>query len=135
MDREMITKNAIIGSIETEEFGEVINSERTYLAVSKMLRRYEHVIIAWTDQNGTHLDILLSLYVPRAGTGFQGGIKRDDLYVSVMRKGAFAFRRDHLKDGTTHHAYLAEKLGMSPSVTTEKLIELLTGICNQHFDR
>lgn len=106
-------------------YGEVINGERTYEWIANDLKEGLCVLIGWTDQNSTHFDILLKRGVQKYGTNIQGGIKGSDLFISIMRRGAFGFEPDHL---TTSGGYYDEKLGGGMGDTREALAELINGI-------
>lgn len=49
--------------MDIEKYGEVINGENTYKAIAKNLKNGKSVIVGWTDEEGTHFDILFSLNV------------------------------------------------------------------------
>lgn len=110
--------------MEYEEYGEVINSPKTYKGIAEELHK-NSVLIGWTDLLGTHYDILFTLTALQYGTNIQGGIRpRTDLFVSIMRKGAFAF--DISND--THPGYYGEKLHTGGGESGEKLAELINGV-------
>lgn len=106
-----------------DEYGEVINGENTYKEIAYLLKSNNSVIIGWTDEEGTHFDVLFTLNAVKKGT-LQGGLRWNDLFVSIMRIGAFGF----LTDGEKDSGYIGEKLGLGNNVTTEKLTELINGI-------
>lgn len=58
------------------------------------------------------------------GTNIQGGIKSNDLFITIMRKGSFGFKIDSKKSS----GYVAEKLNLSNDETAEKLTELINGV-------
>lgn len=66
---------------------------------------------------------MFTLNVIKEGT-LQGGLRWNDLFVSIMRKGAFGFLTNVEKDS----GYIAEKLNLGNNVTTEKLTELINAI-------
>lgn len=115
-----------------DEYGEVINGEDTYREIADLLTDIsglagrKPVIIGWTDGKGTHFDILFVLGAEKFGT-IQGGIRGSDLFVSIMRWGAFGFCVDH-KD--TDAGYYEEKLGNRGTFgpTAEPLAELINGV-------
>ena len=111
-----------------DEYGEVINGELTYKGIAEELAS-NAVIVGWSDGNGTHLDILFTLHALRYGDQIQGGIKpKSDLFVSIMRWGAFAFE---IKECDTHAGYYEEKLGTRGpfgEATRDALAELLNGV-------
>lgn len=106
-----------------DEYGEVINGEKTYKEIAYQLKAGNSVIIGWTDEEYTHYDVLFSLNVVKEGE-LQRGLKWNDLFVSVMSIGAFGF----LTNDEKASGYVGEKLGMGNNITTEKLTELINGI-------
>lgn len=120
-----MTQESMIIKPDMDEFyGIVINSEKTYEAIAHSLLQLKPVLIAWTDQEGTQLDILLNYMAIKYGPA-QGGVRGTDLFVSVMRVGAFGF---DAKEKDTHPRYYSEKLGLGSGVTVEKFAELINGI-------
>lgn len=110
-----------------DEYGEVINGEETYNTIATLLHTGQPALIGWTDEDGTHFDILFTRKAFKEGI-VQGGIKWDDMFISIMRLGAFGFKVEN-KD--TAPGYYAEKLGYSGTSTTEKLAELFNEIKNR----
>lgn len=129
--------------MKTDEYNEVINHPDTFKAIAEELKKSKAVLIGWTDENSTHFDILFT-YRPTATIGqvlngvfiedlflsanFRGGIKVTDLFVSIMRVGAFGFE---VNKGDTHWGYYDEKLGSRfrfGETTGEKLAELINGV-------
>lgn len=107
-----------------DQYGEVINGGGTYRALVEELDAKNCVVIGWTDQEGTHLDILFTLSPRKAGT-LQGGVAgQGDLFVSIMRMGAFAFEIGQ----TSSPAYYAEKLFLSGRTTASKLADMCNTI-------
>ena len=106
-----------------DDYGEVINAPETYQEIADTLKRM-NVLIGWTDGEGTHLDILFTAKADGFGT-FQGGVKDTDLFVSIMRMGAFGFEKE--KDDT-HAGYYEEKLGDRLGSTADALAQLINGI-------
>lgn len=109
--------------MKMDNYGEVINHQTTYQEVARILVSKEQpVILGWTDERSTHYDILFTYNVWNEYHGqLQGGIKRSDLFVSIMRLGAFGFE---IEKTDTHASYYSEKLG----VFSEELTELINGI-------
>ena len=93
--------------METDEYGEVINSEKTFENIAMILKKGKSIIIGWTDQNATHYDILFTggAY-KQEGNYLQRGLRGNELFVSVMSHGAFGFNLD----GEKSSGYIAEKL-------------------------
>lgn len=113
-----------------DSYGEVINGEETYKTIATLLNTGDSVLIGWTDQAepvGTHFDILFTRRAYKAGI-VQGGIEWDDLFVSIMRVGAFGFEVEN-KD--TAPGYYMEKLRFTGEETGEKLAELINEIKNR----
>ena len=111
--------------MDYDTYGEVINGEGTYQWIANDLKEGLAVLIGWTDQKGTHFDILLKRGVQKYGSNIQGGIKGSDLFVSIMRRGAFGFEPENVD---THAGYFDEKLGGGMGSTSEALAELINGI-------
>ncbi len=111
-----------------EEYGEVINGQQTYEGIAHILERHP-ILVGWTDGNGTHLDIMFNKQVVPYGTNIQGGIRPNtDLFVSIMRWGAFAFE---ISESELHPGYVDEKLGNRGSfgkACSQALAELINGV-------
>lgn len=111
--------------VNYDEWGEVINGPETFKAVAQHIAHGGSAFIGWNDGDVTHLDILFSLTPVKAGL-VQGGLNQgQNLFVSIMRIGAFGF---DINNPDTHPNYYAQKLGITGSVTIEKLAELIDGI-------
>lgn len=110
------------------EYLEITNSEETYEDIADILKEHGSMLIGWTDEIYTHYDILFLYKTRFYGTNIQGGIKSGDLFVSIMRKGAFAFK---VNDNKKSSGYIAEKLNLSNNETTEKLTELINGVMKE----
>lgn len=107
-----------------DEYGEIINGEDTYYTIAKHLIKGESVGIGWTDEDSTHFDIIFTLGIKKYGM-FQGGIKADDLFVSILHWSSYGFRTDGIKLG----GYIQEKLRLSGyDITGEKVKELVNGV-------
>lgn len=110
-------------SLNYDEYGEVINGELTYAAIAQHLI-HGSAIIGWNDEEFTHYDILFTLMPFKAGM-LQGGLHQGrNLFVSIMRVGAFGF---DIARPDTHPSYYAEKLGLD-STTAGKVADLINGI-------
>lgn len=106
------------------KYGEVINSKDTYFAIAKHLIKGESVGIGWTDEDSTHFDIIFTLGIKKYGL-FQGGIKANDLFVSILHWSSYGFNTDGVKLG----GYIQEKLRLSDyDITGEKVKELVNGV-------
>lgn len=113
-------------ALNFDEWGEVVNGDGTYQGIAEELGK-RSVIVGWSDGDGTHFDILFTLTALRFGDQIQGGLRpAKDLFVSIMRKGAFAFDPEH-KD--TAAGYYSEKLGgYYGRECSEKVAELINGV-------
>lgn len=119
---------------KVDEYGVVCNSFETFEYIAFILNQTGSIIISWTDERGTQFNILFTKlafpFLQVVGPiQNQGGLSGDDLFVSVMRWGAFGFEvsKDHID---THSGYYDEKLGAfrMGGVTAEKLAELINGV-------
>lgn len=110
--------------MDKDEYGEIINGENTYKEIARVLNVVGTCLIGWTDEIYTHYDILFLHKTQFYGTNIQGGIKSNDLFITIMRKGAFGFKIDSKKSS----GYIAEKLNLSDDETAEKLAELINGV-------
>lgn len=114
--------------MDYDKYGEVINGEKTYQGIAEELGR-NAVIVGWSDGHSTHFDVLFTLTALRYGDQIQGGLRPEtDLFVSIMRWGAFAFEVD---ESDTAPGYYEEKLGNRGKfgdVTSAALAELINGV-------
>jgi len=108
-----------------DTYGEVINGDKTYRTIAEWLVKNYSVMVGWTDNHGTHFDILFNFHTLIAGNNIQGGIKNTDLFVSIMRRGAFGFDVEH---ENTAPGYYGEKLFVDSVPTQEALAELINGV-------
>ena len=109
-----------------DKYGEIINGNKTYLEIADALNAGTSVIIGWTDERYTHLDLLFGYMAYREGM-LQRGLRGNELYVSIISLGAFGF---DVKDREIHEGYISEKLNVHGE-TAEKLTELINGIINE----
>lgn len=110
-----------------DKYDEIINGEQTYKTIALKLKFGIPVLIGWTDEFGTHLDILFTngAYKEKYNMN-QMGLKADDIFVSVMGIGSFGFYRN---DEDVSPDYIGEKLNLNgKNETTEKLAELINNI-------
>jgi len=113
-----------------DEFTEICNGEDTYGAIAEVLKNQRSCIIGWTDERGSHFDVLFNIlplgFAQRPGT-IQKNINIGfDLFVSIMKVGAFAF--DISRHNTDFH-YIEEKFNFNFGETTGKaLADLINGI-------
>jgi hypothetical protein len=110
--------------MKTDEFNTVINDPSTYKEIAFILSTGQPVLIAWTDQAGTQLDLLFN-YKAKSFGPIQRGILSSDLFVSVMGLSSFGF---DVREKKTDGGYYSGKLRMSGTETCEKLAELINGI-------
>lgn len=113
-----------------DEYGCVLNRPETYKTLASVLTDGSiPVVFAWTDEEGSQLDIML-VYDARQYGFLQRGMSADtDLFVGVSRCGFFGFE---INDIEKHPDYVAEKLNLSPeSITTAKLAELINGVIKE----
>lgn len=111
--------------LDQDEYGEVFNSEKTFTGLARLLENHVSVAIGWTDELGSHMDILLTISPAQAG-GLQRGLSaQTDLFVTIFGYGAFGFE---LKDDDLHPSYVGEKLNMGDNATTVKLTELIVEV-------
>lgn len=114
--------------MRTDDYGEVINGPETYKDIATELQGGHSVLIGWTDQASTHYDVLFTRGALKYGT-IQGGLQRGDLFVSVMRIGAFGFEVH--AGPSLHPSYVSEKLFIHNLVTATALTELIEGVKGQ----
>ncbi len=113
--------------MNTDIYGEIINGEDTYFEIAKHLIKGESVGIGWTDEDSTHFDIIFTLGIKKYGL-FQGGIKANNLFVSILHWSSYGFGTDDVKLG----GYIQEKLRLSDyDITGEKVKELVNGVIEQ----
>lgn len=109
------------------EYNEIINGKKTYKEIANKLKQHIPVIIGWTDEAWTHLDILFTYQAYREYENYlQRGVMPTDLFVSILSWGAYGFEVEREKSV----GYISEKLGMNGE-TAEKLTELINGIINE----
>ena len=110
--------------MDKDEYGEIINGENTYNDIVRTLNVLGTCLIGWTDELGSHYDILFVNKTVIFGKNIQRGIKATDLFISIMGISAFGFKIDDKKSS----GYIAEKLNLSDDETAEKLAELINGV-------
>ena len=109
-------------TVKYDNYGEVINDKITYEYIAYILNSGGNILIGWTNGNASHYDILFSL-IERSFGPVHGGVKTNDLFVSVMYRGAFGFSLDNNK---LSGVYIADKLGIQGS--EKELAELVNGV-------
>lgn len=106
---------------------EVLNDIGTYKIIASSLLQGFNVFIGWTDNASTHYDILFT-YRALGNGGYQRGLKRSDLFVSIMSIGSFGFKTDSYKDV----GYIAEKLFYNRVDNSVKAVtELINGVIKE----
>lgn len=111
-----------------DTYGEVINGPETFRRIAEEIETGGRMLVGWIDESGTHFDILFAYQTAIEGNNIQGGIKASDLFVSIMRWGAFGFE---VSNEDTHAGYFEEKLGARGGFgkpTRDKLAELINGV-------
>lgn len=114
-----------------DAWNEVTNGEETYNEISAFLGSGNGpVLIGWTDEESSHLDVMFSIVNIKVGN-IQGihpaaPIVGGMLFVTIMRIGAFAFA---IHDGPLSSDYVGEKLGTGENnPTTDALTKLINEI-------
>ena len=110
-----------------DDYGEIINGPYTYKGIASRLKEGESVIIGWTDEKYTHLDLLFNYKTYKEGL-LQRGLRGNELFVSIISLGAFGF---DVKDREIHMGYISEKLNIHGKPTVSKLAELINGIIKE----
>ncbi|MGN1271445.1 MAG: hypothetical protein ACI4UX_05755 [Clostridia bacterium] len=114
--------------MDKDKYGEIINGTNTYKEIANMLRRHEAVIIGWTDEDYTHLDLLFNYQANKEQCNIlQRGLRGNELYVSIISIGAFGFDIDTEKSS----GYISEKLNIHGQPTVDKLADLINGIIDE----
>lgn len=113
--------------MNNDKYGEIINGIETYTEIADRLIEGTSVIIGWTDEKYTHLDLLFN-YRPYKDGMLQRGLRGNELYVSIISLGAFGF---DVKDREIHKGYILEKLNIHGEPTVSKLAELINGIIKE----
>lgn len=116
--------------IKLDEYDTVLNHNDTFETLAAILRTDNSVVFAWTDEQGTQLDILMVIKPIQFGH-LQGGMSTNtDLFVGVSRFGMFGFELNGLEKYPT---YVGEKLGLGKETnpTTAELAALINGVCRE----
>lgn len=113
--------------MDKDEYGEIINGNDTIIKISKRLKEGQSVIIGWTDEEYTHLDLLFNFSTHKEGM-LQRGLRGNELFVSIISVGAFGF---DVRDREIHSGYISEKLNIYGKPTITKLAELINGIIKE----
>lgn len=110
-----------------DEYNEIVNGYDTIKTIADKLKKGQAVIIGWTDEEYTHYDLLFTYNIYKEGL-LQGGLKGNELFVSVIGLGAFGFAvKDRIEN--IHSSYIAEKLNLSGN--PDKLGELINDVIKE----
>lgn len=113
--------------MDKDEYGEITNGYNTVKEMAEKLKEGQSVIIGWTDEEYTHLDLLFNYNTYKEGM-LQRGLRGNELYVSIISLGAFGF---DVEDREIHKGYISEKLNIHGEPTITKLTELINGIIKE----
>lgn len=117
--------------MDKDEYGEIINGIYTYREIANNLKKGKNVIIGWTDEKYTHLDILFSCGAYKEHENIlQRGLRSNDLYVSIIGLGSFGFITDK---GEKAKGYISEKLNLKGEPTLSKCTELINRVINELY--
>lgn len=109
--------------MDMDKYEEITSGPLTCIAIATQIYEGKTVGIGWTDEEGTHLDLVFKLGLDEKHGYFQRGIKKEDLFIGIIGHNFYGFNSDSIKEGT----YIQEKL-MLGDVTGDKLAELINGI-------
>ena len=110
-----------------DDYGEIINGAYSYKEVANRLKEGQSVIIGWTDEEYTHLDLLFNYRAYKGGM-LQRGLRGNELFVSIISIGSFGF---DIKDREISAGYISEKLNIHGEPTINKLTELINEIIKE----
>lgn len=127
----MLSAQSTLKIMNYDEYKEVINGEGTYATIAEELFEDKAVLIGWTDQDSTHFDIFFKWKADVYGSNIQGGVNKLDLFVSIMRLGAFGFDSE---PEDTHPGYVDEKLGGRLGTSAKPLTDLINGV-RKHLNK
>ncbi len=112
--------------VNLDKWGEVINGTKTYEQIAYFLRTSKNCIIGWTDEQGTHYDILFTLKPIKIGT-LQRGLHGDnELFISIVGGTTFGFKVNRANE--LDESYIAEKLMITGKDTIKKISDLINGV-------
>lgn len=127
MSEAHATATTTAATYTQDEYGVVSNSPGTYAAAAKELQNTGAVSLGWTDNEMSHLDVLLVLAPWQVGPKNRMDNTSSKMFIGVAGHGMFGFRTR--ADDPIHPAYLAQKLGIPPSsVTADRLADLFNGV-------
>lgn len=108
------------------EYGDVVNGPETFATIAAHLNHNGRAMIGWSDGMGTKFEILFTLCVPYAGT-ISGGIRPfEDLFVSIIGKGAAAFTTPHSNELDT--GYIEGQYMVNMGETAGPFADLVNGV-------
>lgn len=108
------------------KYNEVINGDMTYKKIASELLKLFSTGIGWTDEEGTHLDIIFKLGMESKFGDFQRGIRKNYLFISIIDHTSYGFISTTIKDV----GYIQEKLRMN-DICGKKVAELINGIIQE----
>lgn len=115
--------------MDRDKYDEIINGKNTYIEIASKLIHGQSVIIGWTDEESTHLDILFTYHSYKEFCNYlQRGLRGNELFVSIIGIGAFGF---DINNSEKHPRYIKEKLNLTGESTCEKLTELINSIIKE----
>lgn len=117
--------------MDKDEYGEIINGIHTYVEIADKLKNDGSVIIGWTDEKYTHLDILFTYRVYKEeGNYLQRGLRSNDLFVSIISIGSFGFEVTKQEKAK---GYISEKLNLKGEPTLSKFADLVNGVIKELY--
>lgn len=110
-----------------DSYGYIINADDNYKEIAFILKEKKSIILPWTDEKMTAYDIILNINLHKVGMlGLQSGLDTSYMFVTIMRRGAFAF-----KEPTVSPHYVAEKLDIGYDITATKLAQFINGVLKE----
>lgn len=123
---EMFVGQSELKGLTQDEYGVVHNSSETYATLAKILHTQHMWMMGWSDDASSHLDVLLAVVSENSGPLNTMDTNLPKMVIGVSRMGIYGF--NFLRFSPLHPAYVAEKLGMRLSPTTEALTDLVNGV-------
>lgn len=113
-----------------DNYGEVINGEKTFKKIAEELFDYGRCIVGWTDQEYDHRDIMFVYRTSKYGN-LQRGLKATDLYVSIMGFSSMGFSTGDKRSNIKHYGYIMEKLFLEDNACNQKICDLINGVIKE----
>lgn len=113
--------------MQFDEYGQVINDEKTYKKIAELLLDTGKCIIGWTDEKMDHRDILFTYQPKKYGT-LQRGLQWCYLYVSIIGCNSMGFLIEDRTDNRKADEYIKEKLDLYDNNCDNKICELINGV-------